>query len=223
MRKVRVFSIAIIMMAGLGAAAAAEAASRVYVVHGIPGVPVDVYASPAGSPIPATPTIPGFQPKQIVGVTVGPATFDIRIFAAGADPQVASPVIQVLGATIPDNVELSIVAHLSGTGTPTATVYRNDDTPVAQGWARVSVRHTADAPAVALTAGGLPKLALTNPYFGDLEVPATTIPLQLVLPFTSTAITPTAALNFASGTRYFVYAIGSASGGTLDFILQAVR
>ena len=39
------------------------------------------------------------------------------------------------------------------------------------------------APAVQLTAGGVPKLALTNPYFGDLEVPATTIPLQLQVPF----------------------------------------
>jgi hypothetical protein len=221
MRKFRVCSMAaILLMCGL--IARADAASQVYVVHGIPGVVVDVYASPAGAAIPATPTIRGFQPKQTVGVTVGPATVDIRIFAAGANPQSATPVIQVLGAAIPDNVELSIVAHLSGTGTPTATVFRNDNTPVAPGWARVSVRHTAQAPAVALTAGGVPKLALTNPYFGDLEVPATTIPLQLVVPFTSTAITPTAALSFASGTRYFVYAIGSAAGGTLDFILQAV-
>ena len=69
----------------------------------------------------------------------------------------------------------------------------------------------------------MPKLALTNPYFGDLEVPATTIPLQLQVPFAGTAITPVAALNFASGTRYFVYAIGSVAGGTFDFILQATR
>jgi hypothetical protein len=207
----------------LAMAGAANAASRVYVVHGIPGVPVDVYANPAGGPLPSSATIPGFQPKQIVGVTVAPGSFDIRIFAAGANPQTATPVIQVLGAVIPDDVELSIVAHLSGTGAPTATVFQNDNTPVAPGWARVSVRHTAQAPAVALTAGGLPKLALTNPLFGDLEVPATTIPLQLVVPFSSTAITPAAALSFASGTRYFVYAIGSAPGGTLDFILQAVR
>jgi hypothetical protein len=220
----RTFRISLyVLLCALAFSRTADAASRVYVIHGIPGVPVDVYASAAGGPIPSTPTIPAFQPKQVVGVTVGPATFDIWIFAAGANPQTATPVIQVLGATIPDNVELSIVAHLSGTGTPTATVYRNDNTPVSDGWARVSVRHTAHAPAVALTAGGLAKLALTNPLFGDLEVPATTIPLQLVVPFSSTAITPPAALTFASGTRYFVYAIGSASGGTLDFILQAVR
>ena len=37
------------------------------------------------------------------------------------------------------------------------------------------------------------------------------------------AITPTATLAFNAGMRYFVYAIGSVSGGTFDFIVQAVR
>ena len=53
----------------------AEAASRVFVIHGIPGVPVDVYASAAGQPVPSTPTIPSFQPKQIVEVQAGPGQF----------------------------------------------------------------------------------------------------------------------------------------------------
>lgn len=202
---------------------AAEAASRVFVIHGIPGVNVDVYASAAGSPVPATPTIPGFQPKQIVDVQAAAGAYDIRIFAQGANPQTDTPVIEVLGAAIPDNVELSILAHLDGHGNPTATVYQNDNSAPRQGWARVSVRHAAEAPAVQLVAGNVPKLALTNPYFGDLEVPATTIPLQLQVPFAGTPITPTAQLSFASGTRYFVYAIGSVGGGTFDFIIQAVR
>ncbi len=212
------FALSMILVAG-----AAEAASRVFVIHGIPGVPVDVYASLAGAPIPTTPTIAGFLPKAIADVQAGPATVDIRIYAQGANPQTAQPVIAVLGAVIPNNVELSVVAHLDGQGAPTATIYRNDNSPVASGMARVSVRHAAQAPAVQLVAGGFPKLALTNPYFGDLEVPATTIPLQLQLAFTGTAVTPTAPLAFASGTRYFVYAIGSVPGNTLDFILQAVR
>jgi hypothetical protein len=207
----------------LSSVVSAEAASRVFIVHGIPGVPVDVYAGVAGLPTAPPPTIRSFQPKQIVEVQAGPGRFDIRIFAAGANPQTATPVIQVLGATIPDNAELSILAHLNGAGQPTATIYRNDNSPVQQGWSRVSVRHGAEAPAVQLTAGGVPKLALTNPYFGDLEVPATTIPLQLQVPFTGTAITPVSSLSFASGTRYFVYAIGSVAGGTFDFIIQATR
>ena len=75
-----------------------------------------------------------------------------------------------------------------------------------------------------LVAGGVPKLALTNPYFGDLEVPAgVALPLQLQVPFSGAAITPTATLAFNAGVRYFVYAIGSVSGGTFDFIVQAVR
>ncbi len=221
MRKILALTFVVALLVSVGAA---EAASRVYVIHGIPGVPVDVYASLAGAPIPSTPTIPGFQPKAIVGVPTGGAlTVDIRIYGQGANPQTAQPVIAVLGATIPDNVEVSILAHLDSHGAPTATIYRNDNSPVQPGMARVSVRHAAQAPAVQLVAGGFPKLALTNPYFGDLEVPATVIPLQLQVPFTGAAVTPRVQVAFASQTRYFVYAIGSLSGGTFDFILQAVR
>lgn len=202
---------------------AAEAA-RVFIIHGIPGVNVDVYATLAGAPIPATPTIPGFQPKQIVDLTAGPATVDIRVFAQGANPQSASPVIAVLGAAVPATGEISILAHLDGNGAPTATIYRNDTSAPLAGAARVSVRHAAQAPAVQLAAGGVPKLAVSNPLFGDLEVPAgVAIPLQLQVPFSGAAITPTATLTFTAGLRYFVYAIGSVSGGTFDFIVQAVR
>jgi hypothetical protein len=203
------------------AAASSAAAADVFVVHGIPGVPVDVYVSAAGGPVPATPAIPNFQPKAVLRVSAGPGTFDIRIYPVGVSPQTGTPVISVLGAAIPASGELSVVAHLDGDGQPTATIYRNDSSAVQNGWARISVRHTADAPAVQLTAGGVPKLALSNPYFGDLEVPATTIPLQLQVPFAGTAITPVAPLTFTSGLRYFVYAIGSVSGGTFDFVIHA--
>ena len=41
-----------VLLAVTVSATAAEAASRVFVIHGIPGVTVDVYATPAGSPVP---------------------------------------------------------------------------------------------------------------------------------------------------------------------------
>jgi hypothetical protein len=207
----------------LAFAAAPAAAADVFIVHGIPGVPVDVYASAAGAPVPATATIPNFQPKNVVRVPAAAGTYDIRIYAAGANAASATPVIEALGVTLPATGEFSIVAHLDSEGTPTATVYQNDNSQVAGGWARVSVRHAADAPPVQLAAGGVPKLAVSNPYFGDLEVPATTIPLQLQLPFAGTPVTPVVSLSFVSGTRYFVYAIGSLDGGTFDFILHTAR
>jgi Domain of unknown function (DUF4397) len=220
----RIVSTLALSLALVISASAAEAA-RVFIIHGIPGVNVDVYATLAGAPIPATPTIANFQPKQIVDIpAAGPASVDIRIFAAGTNPQSASPVIAVLGAAVPGPGEISILAHLDGNGAPTATIYRNDNSAPLPGAARVSVRHAAQAPAVQLAAGGVPKLALTNPYFGDLEVPAgVAIPLQLQVPFTGAAITPSATLTFNAGVRYFVYAIGSVPGGTFDFIVQAVR
>ena len=99
-----------------------------------------------------------------------------------------------------DHGEISILAHLDGHGDPTATIYTNDNSAPLPGAARVSVRHAAQAPAVQLAAGGVPKLAVTNPYFGDLEVPGgVAIPLQLQVPFTGAAITPTATLSFNAG------------------------
>ena len=204
-------------------AALPAAAADVFVVHGIPGVAVDVYATPSGAPLPGSPTIPNFQPKAVRAITAGPGAFDIRIFAAGANPQTATPVIAVIGAPLPATGEVSIVAHLTEAGQPTATIYRNDNSPVQSGWARVSVRHAASAPAVQLVAGGTPKLALANPYFGDLEIPAVPIALQLQTPFAGAAVTPVVTLPFASGTRYFVYAIGSLAGGSFDFIVHATR
>lgn len=219
----RLVSTLVLALALSFVASAAEAA-RVFIIHGIPGVNVDVYATLAGAPIPATPTIPNFQPKQIADVTAGPASVDIRIFAAGANPQTATPVIAVLGAAVPGPGEISILAHLDNAGAPTATIYTNDNSAPLPGAARVSVRHAAQAPAVQLAAGGVPKLAVANPYFGDLEVPAgVAIPLQLQVPFTGAAVTPSVPLAFNAGMRYFVYAIGSLTGGTFDFIVQAVR
>jgi hypothetical protein len=216
--------VVVLLSLALSLVASTASAARVFIIHGIPGVPVDVYASPAGAPTPATPTLPNFQPKQVVDVTAGPITVDIRIFAQGANPQTATPVIAVLGASVPASGEISILAHLDASGGPTATIYTNDASAPLAGAARVSVRHAAQAPAVQLTAGGVPKLAVANPYFGDLEVPAgVAIPLQLQVPFTGTPITPTATLSFAAGLRYFVYAIGSVAGGTFDFIVHATR
>ena len=74
-------SLALLFAMALISVGSAEAASRVFVIHGIPGVPVDVYASVAGQAVPSNPTIPSFQPKQIVEVQAGPGRFDIRIFA----------------------------------------------------------------------------------------------------------------------------------------------
>ena len=135
----RIVSTLMCAFALLASASAAEA-GRVFIIHGIPGVPVDVYATVAGAPIPATPSIAGFQPKQIADLTAGPVTVDIRIFAAGANPQTASPVIAVLGAAVPGPGEISILAHLDATGAPTATIYTNDNSAPLPCAARVSVR-----------------------------------------------------------------------------------
>jgi hypothetical protein len=73
---------------------------------------------------------------------------------------------------------------------------------------------------VQLTAGGVPKLALSNPYFGASTCRPRRIALRLRIPFAGTAITPVAPLTFTSGKRYFAYFLGTCSGGTFDFIIH---
>ena len=88
----------------------------------------------------------------------------------------------------------------------------------ARGWpageARVTVRHTAAAPAVDVRAGGtVVAPGLTNPNEASLEVPAGTISADVTLAGTDTVAIGPADLTLAEGTVTAVYARGSADAG----------
>ena len=94
------FSVAL-AFAMLATAGVADAASRVFIIHGIPGVHVDVYARSPARRSPPPRRFPASSPSKSSTCTAGPATVDIRIYAQGANPQTAMPVIAVLGAAVP--------------------------------------------------------------------------------------------------------------------------
>ena len=78
-----------------------------------------VYAGAAGGAVPATPTVTRFQQKQVVNIPDRRSGHRRHTRSrCRANPQTATPVIQVLGATVPDGVEVSIVAHLNAGGYP---------------------------------------------------------------------------------------------------------
>ena len=134
---------------GLAAATAAPAAaadnSTVYVVHGVPGLTVDVYANGKAA-------LTGFKPGEVAGPLSLPAgSYDVAIRKAG-DAATAAPAIEKK-LTLPAGANVSLVAHLSATGTPTLTAFANPVGGLADGKARLVVRHTAAAPAVDVLAG----------------------------------------------------------------------
>lgn len=201
---------------GMTLPALAGETSKVSVVHGIPGQPVDVYVNGAKA-------LPDFQPATIAGPLDLPAgSYDIVLTEPGADPA-ANPLLAVDDVVVPGGRNLSLVAHLTAEGTPTLTAFVNDTSRVAAGNARLVVRHTAAAPAVDVRAGGAAVfLGLTNPNEAKADVAAGTVSVDVVLAGTGNVVIGPVDVNLAEGTATIAYAIGSARKKTLTILTQVI-
>lgn len=205
----------------LGTAAGAQDASDVYVVHGIPGVEVDVYVNDAL-------TLDGFAPKDIAGPLELPAgNYDIKIFAATDDPAATAAertddaVIDV-APDVPGGANLSVIAHLDAEGTPTLSAFANDVSETAAGEGRVTIRHTAAAPGVDIVAGGAavpPFTGLTNGNEAKADLPAGDYPTGIAAAGT-TEVLVEAPVTVTEGANLVVYAIGDLAGGTFELLTQ---
>lgn len=201
-----------VAFAVLGASPAAAAdTAEVFVVHGVPGLTVDVYVDGQRA-------LDDFQPETVAGPLDLPAgSHDVAITAADA-ADASSPVLTATADLAAGN-SYSLVAHLTADGTPTITPYSNDISSVPAGQARLVVRHDAAAPAVDVRAGGTVVLAdVTNPNQGGLTVPAGTVSADVVLAGTSTVAIGPADVTLTEGTATFVHAVGSADEGTLALV-----
>lgn len=198
-----------------GPAFASSADATVTVVHGVPGVPVDVYVN-------GKLTLPKFQPDTVTQPLELPAgTYDIAIRKAGA-PSTAGPIISG-SATLVAGENASLVANLTTSGTPTLSVFENDTSTIPAGDARLVVRHVADAPAVDVLANG--KVAFSDLVNGQqamATLPAGTITAAVNRHGTSTTVLGPTSLDLAAGSETIVYAVGSASAHTLTLLTQTI-
>lgn len=203
-------------LAGAAAPALAAETSDVYVVHGIPGQPVDVYVN-------GEKTLTDFAPAKVAGpLELAAGSYDIVLTKPGEDPG-SAPLLEVKDAEVPGGANLSLVAHLNADGEPTLTPFANDVSKVAAGEARLAVRHTAAAPAVDVRAGGEPVFKdLTNPNEAKADLPAGTLKVDVVLAGTDDVVLGPTDLNLQEGTLTIVYAIGSAEDDTLAVTSQVI-
>ena len=189
--------------------------ATVSVLHAVPDTPVDVYAN--GEEL-----LPDFQPGTLTDpleLTAG--SYDIQVLPAGADPQADEPAIEG-SVDVPGGANATLVAHLAEDGTPTLTPFVNDTSAVEAGQARVTVRHTAAAPAVDVRAGGQAVIeGLTNPGEETLTVPAGTVSADVTLAGTDTVAIGPADLDLAEGSNTIVYAWGSEDAG-YQLAVQAI-
>lgn len=202
------------MLSTLAAVAAVPAGAQadttdVYVVHGIPGVTVDVYAG--GNLL-----LPGFTPETIAGPVAVPAgQLDVAIYAATDSPAASeadrtdTAVLEVDATIVGESV--SLVAHLGEDGVPTASAFANDLSPTTNSNSgRVTIRHTAKAPAVDIVAAGAPVAPLVNIANGSeaiAELPADTYPTGIAAAGTTDVLFD-APVEARGGTNLVVYAIG---------------
>ncbi len=218
MKSLRISAVLALALAPAAFALPAQAAddATVSILHGVPGATVDVYAN--GDPL-----LTDFTPGTLTDPVMLPGgTYDLKVTAAGAGADGAA-VIEAKGVTVPAGANITVVAHLSADGKPVLTPFVNDTSAVPAGKARLTVRHTAAAPAVDVRANGAVALkGLTNPNEAKATVGAGTIKADVVLAGTDTVAIGPADVTLKEGTNTIVYAWGSATDNNLKLAVQTI-
>jgi hypothetical protein len=206
---------AMLVAAFAGPASAQADEGTVTVVHGVPDLTVDVYVN-------GDLTLEDFEPGTITDPLTLPAgDYELEVRPADEDPE-SDPAISG-SATLPAGANASIVAHLDAAGEPTLSTFVNDTDEIGAGDARLTVRHTAAAPAVDILADGSALVSgLANPDEATTEVPAGTYEVAVAPEGTTDPVIGPTDLTLDEGTGYFVYAIGSADDGNLDLLVQTI-
>jgi hypothetical protein len=200
----------------LPATASTTADAQLSVLHAIPDTPVDVYVD-------GELTLDDFQPGTLAGPLALPGgSYEVALTAPDA-ADASDPVLGPASVTLEAGGNYTAVAHLSADGTPTLTPFANDTSPTAAGEGRLTVRHTAAAPAVDVLAGGSPVIeGLTNPNEQSLDLAAGTISASVAAAGTTEPVIGPADVAVQEGTLTIVYAWGSLDDGNLALATQTV-
>ena len=184
------------------------------IVHGIPGVDVDVYV---GGELALEGFTYGFSANDddLGGLSVGD-TIDVEVRAAGTD----TVLIAETPITVPDVPAGSLVAHYDAEGAPTLTFFEDLVDPLCTGETGLVVRHTAGAPAVDVALDG--EVVVEDFVNGDeisAALPEGTYEATVLLAGTDTVAIGPAGLDLAAGVVTVVYATGSVATEDLDLLV----
>jgi hypothetical protein len=201
----------------LGISSAALAEGNVSVIHGIPGLPVDVYVNDALF-------LDDFQPNTVTNEVALPAgSYKLDITTADA----SSNQNPVLTATLPleDNDNFSIVAHLKADGTPTITPFRNQFESTGDFAENLILRHTAAAPAVDVVirrgrSAFATKRVLVNGQEESGRIRFRKVLADVLVSGTSTAVIEGAELSLSRSKSTTLYVIGDPAQGTLGVLAE---
>ena len=116
--------------------------------------------------------IEGFAPGDMQDLSsfAGQTLTNLEVRPTGTEDVAIGPVASF---AVPASGSWTVVAHLDAEGTPTITPFENDTSAAADGQGRLTVRHTAAAPAVDIVLGDArPVENLSNPNEASRDLPA---------------------------------------------------
>jgi hypothetical protein len=215
MKRVLMGLAAIAAIACIPQTTSAQSSADLTLVHGIPGTTVDLSVD-------GTVVIDAFVPGSLANISsfAGQTLQNVTVTDDATGAVVIGPIASLV---VPDSGSHSIVAHLDATGTAVLSTFENNTEPTATGEARLTVRHTAEAPAIDLIVGDQrPIVGATNGQSAELELPDGSLTDAQVAPTGGVAIAEIATLDLAANTNTIVYAVGSVDDDTLDFVVQIV-
>jgi hypothetical protein len=204
---------ALTLLATASPAGANTATATVNVVHGIPGASVNVCVD-------GTSVMDNFNfGGTIVGAKLAAGSHDVKLVAAGS----ACTAGAILSGTydLTASMNYTIVANLNAGGSPNLKVFVNNVSKTPMDKARLTIRHTAEAPAVNVWANNHVLIGGTTFVWGKSKafvVPAGSYKAKVTLPGSKTAVIGPATLKLAAGKAYQVYAIGNGGSYSLAVI-----
>jgi hypothetical protein len=194
-----------------------DAPAKLSVLHGVPGLTVDVWVD-------GNLTLDDFTPGTLAGpLELAAGDYEIAITAADAT-SADNPVIGPVDVELDGGGDYTAVAHLDADGAPTATLFANDTkAPRNDSKGKLTVRHVAAAPAVDVLAGGTAVIeGLSNPDEATLQLEAGTVSASVAAAGTTAPVIGPADVTVEAGKNTIVYAWGSLADGTLAVAVQVV-
>ena len=195
------------------AIASAQDAADITLVHGVPGATVDVEVGGAV-------VIDDFVPGSLADISsfAGETLVNLTVIDSKTGDDLIGPVASF---DVPATGSWSVVAHLDADGNAVLSSFENN-IDEADGASRVTVRHTAQAPAVDLVIGDQrPIVGAINGDTAELELPAGQLTDAQVAPTGAAPIAQLATLNLAADTNTVIYVVGEAPDN-LDFVVQVI-
>jgi hypothetical protein len=198
----------VVGLMGLAGPASAAKMAKLNVVHGIPNLTVDVCVD-------GVKAIPDFAPGDVVkNVELTAASHTFKIVAQGASCGGAA--ILTKTATLEGGKNYTVVANKNEAGDPNLKLFTNNVSPTKPGNARLTVRHTAAAPAVNVWANGAKLVGGKDFTWGKsatLQTPKGIYAAWVSLPGDFNPVIGPAVLQLKAGLAYQVYAWGDGTNG----------